>query len=226
MLLKHYLDQGVSKAELSGRLAKADARRTRLLIEGSRSLEAGGGALTPSAELGVRYDGRDAETGAGADAGAGFSYTSGALTIEARARMLHVHEESDYEEWGASGAVRLGPDASGRGLSLAVSPSWGATGSGTGHLWSVREQTGIAGDEEFEANRRLQAEVGYGLGLRRAPGVLTPFAGLTLGNARTWHTGARWQLAPEVALGLKATATSAGDGGADRALMLRLQERF
>lgn len=36
---------------------------------------------------------------------------------------------------------------------------------------------------------RVEAEVGYGLGLRRAPGVLTPYAGLSLGESggRSWR---------------------------------------
>ena len=202
--------------------AEADVTRTRLLIEGSRSFC----ALTPSAEVGVRYDGGDAETGAGLEAGAGLAYTSGALTIEARARMLVAHEESGYEEWGASGSVRLAPNASGRGLSLSITPSWDASASGTGQLWSMTNPRGIAGDNELEADRKLEAEIGYGLGLQRAPGVLTPFAALTLGDARTWRAGARWHLAPEVALGLEAGASSAREGEADRSLMLRAQARF
>ena len=42
----------------------ADASRLRLVLEGGRSFDAGGGAtVRPSLELGVRHDGGDAETG-------------------------------------------------------------------------------------------------------------------------------------------------------------------
>ena len=58
--------------------------------------------------------------------------------------------------------------------------------------------------------------------------MVIPYAGLSLGEAgnRTWRTGVRWQVAPEVALGLEATGGSAGDGDIDNTLMLRAQARF
>ena len=47
-------------------------------------------------------------------------------------------------------------------------------------------------------------------------GVLTPHAGLTLGDSgnRTVRTGTRWQLGPDAVLGLEATrqASDAGEG--------------
>ena len=44
----------------------------------------------------------------------------GARDFEAGAGTLLAHEETGYEEWGAAGAVRIGPGASGRGLSLTL----------------------------------------------------------------------------------------------------------
>ena len=81
--------------------SEGDASRVRLLVEGSRQFDTAGGAFTPSLEVGLRHDGGDAETGFGLEAGAGFAYTSGALTVEGRIRTLVAHEESGYREWGA-----------------------------------------------------------------------------------------------------------------------------
>ena len=103
----------------AGRLAasQADVSRLRLVLEGSRDLTVGeDGTLTPSVEVGVRHDAGDAETGTGIEVGAGLRYAAGPLTIEGRVRTLVAHEASDYEEWGASGEIRVTPGDSGRGL--------------------------------------------------------------------------------------------------------------
>ena len=54
---------------------------------------------------------------------------------------------------------------------------------------------------------------GYGIGVPRTPGLVTPHAGLTLndGAGRTWRTGARWRVAREAAFGLEATREGGGD---------------
>ena len=166
----------------------------------------------------------DAETGTGVELGAGVRYTAGALTVEGQVRALVVHEESGYEEWGASGAVRVNPDRSGRGLSLTLAPVWGNTTTGAERLWSARDTTAFAVGEEAEAKGRLDAELGYGLGLGRMPGVLTPYAGLSLadGGGRSWRSGTRWAIAPGAALGLEATrAEAANHDTVEHGVMLR-----
>ena len=203
--------------------------RLRLIVEGERSFEVASGAtFTPSAQLGVRHDGGDAETGTGVEVGAGLRYTVGAVTIEAQARTLLAHEASGYEEWGMSGAVRVTPGASGRGLTLSIAPAWGQTGSAAERLWSARDASALGSDSEFEPESRLEMDVGYGFGLAHGRGVLTPYAGFTLGDAgnRTVRTGARWQLNPDTVLGLEATRQASGAGEADNELMLRIALRF
>ena len=119
---------------------EGDVTRVRLILQGERRFEVGNGAtFTPSAEVGLRHDGGDAETGTGVEVGAGLRYTAGAVTVEAQARTLLVHEASGYEEWGASGAIRVTPDASGRGLTLSIAPAWGRTGSAAERLWSAHD---------------------------------------------------------------------------------------
>ena len=189
---------------------KAQASRLRLVLEGSRAFALGEGAvLTPGLEVGVRHDGGDAETGTGIEVGGRIGYTDAGsgLTVEANARTLIAHEDSGYGEWGAGGSVRLDPGASGRGLSLTVAPEWGTPSSGVERLWSARGTAGLAPGEDFEATRRLNAELGYGLGAPRGLGLVTPYAGLSLadGGGRAWRTGARWQVAPDVTLGFEGT---------------------
>lgn len=92
-------------------------------------------------------------------------------------------------------------------------------------LWSAADARAFAPEGAFEAGRRLEAELGYGLG--HAQGVVTPYVGLRLGDAgeRAWRTGARWAVASGATLSLEAARAQApdaagGDGGG-HSLMLR-----
>ena len=74
-----------------------------------------------------------------------------------------------------------------------------------------------------EAGGRLETEVGYGVGVGRLPGLLTPYARLSLGDGggRAWHTGARWEIAPGAALSMEATrAEAAVDDTVEHGVML------
>ena len=113
-----------------------------------------------------------------------------------------------YREWGASGSVRIDPGASGRGLSLTLSPTWGAASSGTERLWGLRDASGLgARDDEFDPGRRLDAEVGYGFVVLDGRGVATPYAGwsqsseretLRLGQRLRLGQGTEWRLEGEL----------------------------
>ena len=205
--------------------ARADARRLRLVLDASRVVETGGGAtLTPRFEAGVRRDGGDTGSGTGLEVGAGLRYARSAVTVEGRARALVLHEASGYEEWGASGSVRVDPSASGRGLSLTLAPAWGDAASAVERLWSLRDPGGLAANADFEPRARLDAELGYGLRGPRGVGVATPWAGLGLAReeARAWRAGARWKLAPRFTLGLEATRHEPStDDPPEHRLMLR-----
>ena len=206
--------------------ATADVTRLRLVLDATRPFAAGEGTLTPSLEVGVRLDGGDAETGAGVELGAGLAWSDPALGVSAelRGRWLAAHESGAYEEWGASGSVRVDPGEGGRGLSLTLAPTVGNAASGTGTLWSAADARGIAPVGEFEAARSLDAELGYGLSGPFRLGTATPYAGLGLadGSARAWRAGVRWRVAPEVSLGLEGTRSeSVDDHAPEQGLMLR-----
>ena len=185
-------------------------------------------SITPSAEVSLRHDGGDAETGTGVEVGAGLRYTVGAVTIEAQVRTLVAHEAAGYEEWGVSGAIRVTPSPAGRGLTLSIAPAWGRTGSATDRLWSAHDAHALGEDSEFEAASQLEIDAGYGFGLPGSRGVLTPYAGMTLGDAgnRTVRTGIRWQLGPDTVVGVEATRQASDAGEADNQVMLRAALQF
>ena len=199
-----------SEAVVGMAAADADAHRLRVILEGSRALTwAEGRSLTPSVELGLRHDWGDAETGFGVELGGRVQYAdpSLGLTLDAAVRGLLAHEDNDYEEWGASGSLRLAPGAAGQGLSLTLAPTWGAAASGVNGLWTRQTTAGLAPPGRTRAPAgRLNAEVGYGfpaVGL----GQLTPYAGTVLsdGAGRTYRVGGRLRLTGRWATGLTLT---------------------
>ena len=213
---------------------RADSSRLRLVLEGSRGFALGEGAvLTPGLEVGLRHDGGDAETGTGVEVGGRIRYADAGsgLTVEASARTLIAHEDSGYEEWGAGGSVRLDPGASGRGLSLALAPVWGTPSSGVERLWSARDAAGLAPGGEFEAERRLEGELGYGLGAFGGAFTGTPNIGFGLSdNARDYRLG--WRLTsavpgdPGFEINLDATRREAANENAEHGAMLRAVIRW
>ena len=195
-----------------GNLAASDADvwLLRLGLEGSRRFALGrageGASVTPSFELGLRGDGGDAETGLGADMGGGLAFADpgNGLVFDARARALVAHEADGFREWGAalSGSWDPRPDT-GRGLSMSLTQSWGASASGgMDALLSHETLAGLApaegedGSDGFRASRRLEGEIGYGWPAFGGGFTGTPNLGFGLsGHARDWRIG--WRLTPE-----------------------------
>ena len=187
--------------------ADAEAHRLRVVLEGSRALTwAEGRSLTPSVEVGLRHDWGDAETGFGVELGGRVHYTdpSLGLTLDAAVRGLLAHEDHDYDEWGASGSLRLAPGAAGQGLSLTLAPTWGAAASGMNGLWTRQTTAGLAQTNRSAPTGRLNAEVGYGFPAFDT-GLLTPYAGtvFTDGAGRTYRLGTRWTAVSGLSLTLE-----------------------
>ena len=177
--------------------SEADVTRVRLALEGSQPVRLGGDAvLTPSLELGVRHDGGDAEIGFGADIGAGLilAAPSRGFSAEIRARGLLTHEAGGMRERGVSGTLAWDPAPdSDRGLSLSLSQKVGAQASGGADALLARPTLVGLGAEEDEGRlgRRLDARLGYGLGV----------------------FDDRWTAMPELGLGLSDTGTELRLGG-------------
>ena len=79
---------------------------------------------------------------------------------------------------------------------------------------------------EFEAESRIETELGYGVGLRNGFGVVTPFAGMTLGDGRTMRTGARWQVSRDAALGVEARRETGYEDDAQMGMRIEARLRF
>ena len=204
--------------------AEADVTRLRLMVDAGRSFTTTGGAtLTPTIEAGVRHDAGDAEQGVGFEVGGGLAYQGRNVTIEGNVRTLIAHDDSAYREWGASFTVRVDPDSDGRGLSLSITPTWGSAASEAEQLWSTRSAEDL-GEDTFEAERRLEAAFGYGLGAPGGFGIVTPYAALSLANGteRTLRAGVRWNAPQSATITLEATREDEGaDSAPTNAVMLR-----
>ena len=209
--------------------AEADATRVRLVLEGERVFTLdGGGTLTPTIEMGARHDGGDAETGAGFELGTGVRYATDQVRIEGSAHALVAHERRGYREWGASGSIRIDPGTFGRGVSLTVAPSVGATPNAVDRLWSLRDARSLARSGRRDARSRLEAELGYGLRARAGRGVTTPYTGLSLseGGRREMRVGARWAVAPDFAMGLEAARSDRDQEASGNALRAQVAMRW
>ena len=177
-----------------------DASRLRMTLEATRAQSLDNGAqFESSLEAGLRYDGGDGETGAGAELGASLRYASlgGGLVIEGKVRTLVGGEA---EEWGLSGAISFQPSTNGRGLSFSLTPGYGVTSSGVQQLWQQGLGDGLGASRQggHDANSdyrpRLKIRLDYGMHAFRGPGLMTPYTELSLGDSGdTYRLGLQWQ---------------------------------
>ena len=171
----------------------ADTMRLRVAVEVGRTWEqAAGSSITTSIELGGRFDGGDAEEGAGAELGGEIGYENlpGGVDVSARGRYLVAHSESDFEEWAASVEVSLNPGGpGGRGLQFSLIPKWGSAASRVDSMWqgtsalALDSSGSTRGSGSGLSPDSLDMEVGYGMSLRSRAGVLTPFGELGLADS-------------------------------------------
>ena len=207
---------------------EAETSRMRVMLEASRRFALGrDAALVPGLELGLRQDGGDTESGAGVEIGASLAWAHPASNMEARlnARSFMGQGDSDYEEWGVSGALHIGGDAAGRGFLMSMTPTLGAADGDADRLWAASDASRLAAEGGFEAEGRFDAELGFGMpAFTRLTG--TPYAGLGLSEGgRDWRLG--WRLTPgslplDFSLGVEVTLTEpANDSEPEHGAMLR-----
>lgn len=165
--------------------------RPRLTLEGSRAFAFDGGrALTSSLAAGLRGDRGEA----GLDLGGGLSFAdrSSGVSVDLRAHGLAARDDGD-RKWGASGALRMAPDARGRGLSLSFLPWWADYADEAERPWPPGSDSLLAREND---DTGLEAEVGYGLDAFDGQGVLTPYMGVSeAGRGREVHAGVRLNFA-------------------------------
>ena len=210
-----------------------NANRLRLALEGSHEQAlASGSSLTPSLELGLRHDGGDGITGTGIEIGGGLRYRDPAagLTVEGHGRVLTG--QSNYQEWGLGGSVRLDPSAGGQGLSFSLAPAWGETASGVDRLWD-QDVAALATDDraanDHVPQMRLAGELGYGLSALGGHGLLTPYGGFSLAGegSHRYRIGGRFEIGSSLNLSLEGERLEpAKDAAAEHGVMLRMQARW
>ena len=207
----------------------ASAHRYRLGIEAARTVRwASGASLTPFVQVDGRHDGGDGQTGTGLEVAGGvrLAHSRSAFGLEARGRVLALHAAPGYTERGMSVTALLTPGgADGRGLSLAVTPGWGAPAGGTDALWGERTLGSGRMPTLREESASLDARVGYGFAVR-AGRLLTPFGevGVYGPEYRRMRVGARLVSpagnAIPLDLELAGERIEAGWGAADHRLAL------
>ena len=187
-----------TSSDEAGVLAEATgvASRGRLMLEGAGQLSGLGGVLRPSIEGGLRYDGGDAETGAGLEVGGGLDWARGRLAVRINGRMLFAYADESYEEWGYGGSFIYRSGADGRGLQMRLGLNSGATTSGMHNLWSVQNANGLVHPGAMPFASRSDAEIGFGMGdgLRWLPYVASDGnghrrLGLRLGSGQSVKVG-------------------------------------
>ena len=208
--------------------AQGGTSRVRLLLEGSGSLPLWRGVLRPSLEAGLRYDGGDAETGAGLEIGGGLAHSTGRLSVEVNARGLVAHEDTAYEEWGYSGSLGYQPRNDGTGLSMTLGSAWGATQGGAQSLWSRADAAGFVPGSAMDPGQRFQAEFGYGLHGRNGRALWAPFVAAETGQGgnQSLRLGLKLTSGSNLEAGLEIGRRGASRGEAQHAIQLRGSMRW
>ena len=172
-----------------------DTWRLRMGVEASRTAELESGAtLTSFAEVAGRFDGGGDEDEVGLEISPGFylSAPSAGIGIEVRGRFLALHSAENYEERGLSATVSLSPRPGELGLSLSLSPRWGAPAGDAETLWRDHALEQLDSGAARHDSLSFDARLGYGL--RSMNGLLTPFGelGVRDEDSRRLRVGAQF----------------------------------
>ena len=167
--------------------AEAEVTRLRLGLEGSRPFPLGDGSvLTPSMEIGLRHDGGDAETGFGAEIGAGIAWRDSerGLGAELRGRGLLAHEAKGFRERGLSASFTWDPETGDRGPRVSLTQTLGvAAQGGADALLERTTLAGLAANDDALQRRRLEARFGYGFAAFGGHFTATPEIAVGLSDA-------------------------------------------
>ena len=196
----HTASDAVSGAGGNLAAAEAEVTRLRLGLDASRPIPlADGSALTPRMEIGLRHDSGDAETGFGAEIGAGLAWRDAerGLGAELRGRGLLAHEAKGFEERGLSVSFTWDPETGDRGPQLSLTQTVGIAAQGGADALFGRDTLAgpVANDNGAEPQqRRLEARFGYGFPALGDRFTATPEVAIGLSDAgRDYSLG--WRVA-------------------------------
>ena len=156
---------------------EADVHQLRVGVDVSRLLRtAGGTSVEPFGEVHARHDGGSGQTGAGLEVAGGLRVARGVFRVEGMGRLLGLHAAESYREHGAAVTLSVGEGARRPGLTLSLSPRWGAPATASDALWrdQLFHQQTPGGPVAGRYEGALDTRVDYGLQLPSG-GLLTPF---------------------------------------------------
>ena len=206
----------------------ADVWRARLGVEASRTtVSESGSSVTSFLEVAARTDGGDGAEGVGLELSPGLSFSDpdNGFAFEARGRALALHSADNHREYGASLTASLAPGAGGRGLSMALTPSWGTpddTLDGSDRSLFL----GDAGDRRSDDTLSLNARLAYGFGAGK--GLLSPFAELSIHDDEQHRirVGSRYSVGPSLDLELSGDRSDRTSGSAAHSVQVSGRIRF
>ena len=153
---------------------RVNVNQLRVGVDVARPIRVGNGLeLAPFGEVHARRDGGAGQVGNGLELVGGLRVAGGIVRLDAQGRLLTLHSADGYRERGAGVTLSVGQGAERTGLTLSMSPRWGARASSADALWQdhVYRDVRATGGEE----RALDGRVAYGVGMGRGR-LLTPFA--------------------------------------------------
>ena len=221
--------------------AKAGVSRFRIGLEAAwLGLGDGANAVVPRLEAGLRKDGGDAETGFGAEMGAGLTWSNrgSGLAVELGTRRLVAHDDEDFREESYWGSVTWDPEpVSERGPRLVFRQS--IAPSVTGGAGALLSRPGVLSaqypDGRVGGHRSQRTEVRFGFGLAALGNSFTsvPEIGLGLSGSRRQYS-LSWRLASAqpgslpLELGLHGTRTedAGGKGNPEHGVAFELTARW
>ena len=177
-----------------------EAWTARLGVEGSHTTQLATGAeLSSFVEFAGRADngvGEGNELGVEISPGVYLFDPSTGLGLEVRGHWLALYSAENYRERGLSVNASITPDSEGTGLSIVLSPQWGATGSSAGTLWRHDELGSTRAGTLSEARDTMSFDSRIGYGIRARGGLMTPYGEFSVReeDGRLFRVGTRFDL--------------------------------
>ncbi|MCY4339507.1 MAG: hypothetical protein OXD47_12075, partial [Gammaproteobacteria bacterium] len=213
--------------------SRSETSRVRMGLEGSYPFHfAGGRAIVPKLEAGLRRDAGAAESGFGVEIGGGISWSEPwlGLRLDLEGQGLITHADSSFGQRGFSAALAFDPrPASAYGLTFNLRQDIGALNqSGLDALFAAGPATVAHADAR--GGSRSSATAAYGLPAFDQRFVGTAHLGYGVSDAARDYT-LGWRLTPaangpELNLDLVATRREVSFGTAEHGFGLRMDYRW
>jgi len=208
--------------------ADVNANRLRLMLHSSATHALSSGArLSPSGELGMRYDSGDGRSGGGVELGGAVRYEHAprGLSVEGRVRGLLSHS-ANYDDGGVSMSGKWAAGADGQGWSWSLNPAYGNTAGGLQEIWDQ----GLPGDDNNDdqgLHGRVQMRAGYGVKGWSDTGLVTPYSEMSSGrDKRSYRLGVQWQINQRLDFDASALRTHENDKASQDAFTIKAELRF